>query len=131
VTRALWRAQRARKVLGVASGLRRRLLVMLLVPLILLALLNAWLDYRSADTAAAQQDNRLLAMVPLLADSVISEGIRQGDPPVMLMAPAVEEFLKERPASAWAILDPDGNVLLGEKWLAGLVPTTPGAELHS
>ena len=129
--RGSWPAHRARKVLGVASGLRRRLLVMLLAPLILLALLNAWFDYRSADTAASQQDNRLIALVPLLADSVISAGMRPGDPPVLLMAPAVEEFLEERPASAYAILDPDGNVLRGEQWLAGLAPTTPEAELHS
>ena len=54
--------------LGMASGLRRRLLVMLLAPLILLTLLNAWFDYRSADNVALQQDQRLLALVPLLAD---------------------------------------------------------------
>ena len=53
------------------SGLRRRLLVMLISPLILLALLNAWFDYRSADNVALQQDQRLLRLVPLLADSVI------------------------------------------------------------
>ena len=40
---------RASEVLGVTSGLRRRLLVMLITPLILLALINAWFDYRSAD----------------------------------------------------------------------------------
>ena len=47
---------------------------MLIAPLILLALLNAWFDYRSADNVAAQQDQRLLALVPLLADSVIGDG---------------------------------------------------------
>src|SRR5688500_4107664 len=57
--------------LGVTSGLRRRLLVMLISPLVILALLNAWFDYRSADNAALQQDQRLLALVPLLADSII------------------------------------------------------------
>ena len=50
--------RRARKVLGMTSGLRRRLLVMLIAPLVLLALLNAWFDYRSADNVAAQQDER-------------------------------------------------------------------------
>ena len=54
------------------SGLRRRLLFMLIVPLILLALLNAWFDYRSADNVAQQQDQRLLTLLPLLADSVIA-----------------------------------------------------------
>jgi O-antigen ligase len=41
------------------TGLRRRLLVMLLAPLVLLALVNAWFDYRSADNVALQQDQRL------------------------------------------------------------------------
>jgi hypothetical protein len=70
------RAARGSDILGMTSGLRRRLLVMLIAPLILLALLNAWFDYRSADNVAAQQDQRLLALVPLLADSVIGEGSR-------------------------------------------------------
>ena len=34
---------------GVAAGLQRRLLGMLLVPLCLLALISAWFDYRLAD----------------------------------------------------------------------------------
>lgn len=114
------------------SGLRRRLLVMLIVPLILLALLNAWLDYSSANSAALQQDQRLTALAPLLADSVIGEGLRRTDPPVLLLAPAVEEFLKKRPAfTAYAILDADGRRLSGERWLAGLPPTTYEPELHS
>jgi two-component system sensor histidine kinase TctE len=58
------------------AGLQRPLLVMLLSPLILLALLNAWFDYRSADNVALQQDQRLLRMVPLLADSVMAEEAR-------------------------------------------------------
>ena len=81
------------------SGLRRRLLVMLISPLILLALLNAWFDYRSADNVALQQDQRLLALMPLLADSVIGEGLRNADPPVLLMAPAVEESSRPAPAT--------------------------------
>lgn len=123
---------RASKVLGMTSGLRRRLLVMLIAPLLLLTLVNAWFDYRSADNVALQQDQRLLSLVPLLADSVISEGARPGDPPVLLLAPVVEEFLKERPGyAAHAILDPDGKVLHGDSWLAGLVPPTQEPELHS
>ena len=117
---------------GMTSGLRRRLLVMLIAPLVLLALLNAWFDYRSADNVALQQDQRLLALVPLLADSIIAEGLRRTDPPVLLLAPAVEEFLNNAPASAaFAISDPDGKVLNGEPWLAGLAPTTPEPEFHS
>ncbi|ROZ77753.1 sensor histidine kinase [Ramlibacter sp. WS9] len=112
------------------SGLRRRLLVMLITPLILLALLNAWFDYRSADNVAAQQDQRLLALVPLLADSVIGAGREPGDPPVLLLAPAVEEFIKGTDHS-YAISDADGKSLRGEPWLAGLPPTTHEAEFHS
>jgi two-component system sensor histidine kinase TctE len=115
-------------VLGVTSGLRRRLLVMLIAPLILLALLNAWFDYRSADNVAGQQDNRLLALVPLVADSVIGPG----DPPLILLPPPVEEFIKERPGYAgFAILDADGKVLHGEGWLGGLPPSTSEPEFHS
>ena len=113
----------SRGVLGVTSGLRRRLLVLLIVPLILLAVVNASVDYRSAENVAEQQDQHLLALVPLLADSVIGDG----DPPLLLMAPPVQEFLKERPGSAgFAILDADGKVLDGEPWLGGLPP--PGTE---
>ena len=39
--------------------------LMLIAPLIMLALLNAWFDYRSADNVALQQDQRLLALLPL------------------------------------------------------------------
>jgi two-component system, OmpR family, sensor histidine kinase TctE len=118
--------------LGMASGLRRRLLVMLLAPLILLALLNAWFDYRSADNVALQQDQRLLALVPLLADSVIGTGAGAGDPPVLLLAPAVEKFLNDGSGhAAYAIADADGKVLRGEPWLAGLPPTSLEPEFHS
>ncbi len=124
-------AQGRSNALGMASGLRRRLLVMLLAPLIVLALLNAWLDYRSADDAALQQDQRLLALVPLLADSVIAAGAGT-EPPVLLLAPAVEDFLKDGTGhAAYAIADADGKVLHGEAWLAGLPPTTLEPELHS
>lgn len=120
---------RAADVLGVTSGLRRRLLVMLIAPLILLAMLNAWFDYRSADNVAAQQDQRLLALVPLVADSVIGES---GERPLLMLAPPVEEFLKERPGSTgYAILDLDGKVMHGQDWLGGLPPSDNEPEFHS
>jgi len=121
---------RAPDLLGMTSGLRRRLLVMLIAPLILLALLNAWFDYRSADNVASQQDQRLLALVPLLADSVIGEGAKPGDPPILLLAPAVEEFIKGGD-HAYAVADADGKVLRGDEWLAALPPTTLEPEFHS
>ena len=119
----------ATEVRGVTSGLRRRLLVLLIAPLIVLALVNAWVEYHSADNAAAQQDQRLLSLLPLVADSVIG---RSGDGPLLMLAPPLEEFLKDRPgASAYAILDADGKVLEGEAWLEDLPPADEQPEVHS
>jgi len=123
-------APRAGDILGIASGLRRRLLVMLIAPLVLLALLNAWVDYRSADNVSLQQDQRLQALLPLLADSVIANGTNPGDPPMLMLAPAVDEFLK-LPEHAYAILDADGKALRGRQWLESLPPTSPDPEFHS
>ena len=50
----------------------------------------------------------------------------------MLMAPPIEEFLGAGPDfAAFSILDPDGRVLRGEVWLAGLPPATFEPEFHS
>lgn len=123
------RRGRAAEALGMTSGLRRRLLVMLIAPLVILAALNAWFEYRSAENVAAQQDQRLLGLVPLVADSVIGQS---GDQPLLMLAPPVEEFVKERPdTSGYAILDPDGKVLDGEAWLAGMPPPDREPEFHS
>jgi two-component system, OmpR family, sensor histidine kinase TctE len=123
---------RATRVLGMTSGLRRRLLVMLIAPLLILALANSWFDYRSADSVAVQQDQRLTALIPLVADSVIAASPQLGEPPVILLAPPVEDFLNDRPGfAAYAILDPDGKVLHGESWLAGMVPAGQDPEVHS
>jgi two-component system sensor histidine kinase TctE len=116
---------------GVTSGLRRRLLVMLISPLILLAMVNAWFDYRSAENVAQQQDQRLLSLVPLLADALISEGLRRTDPPVLLLAPQLENFLKGGAFAAYSVTDVDGRLLAGDSWLAGLAPTTDEPEFHS
>ncbi|MDP3135859.1 MAG: ATP-binding protein [Burkholderiaceae bacterium] len=114
------------------SGLRRRLMVMLLTPLLLLALMSAWLDYRSAGNAALQQDSQLVQMVPLLGDSVIAPGSEPGDPPVLLLAPPFEEFLQERVGlAAWAVSDLGAGLLHGDDWLAGPVPMTPEPQFHS
>ena len=122
--------RRATAVLGMTSGLRRRLLVLLLVPLIVLALINAWFDYRSAGSVAGQQDQRLLALLPLLADSIVAAGRESGDAPVLLLAPAVAEFLGTAVAE-YAVCDPDGKPLRGPDWLCDLAPTTAEAEFHS
>ncbi len=115
-----------------SSALQRRLLLLLLVPLCLLAGVNAWFDYRFADAAALQQDRQLLKLVPLLADSVIAKGQSSGTPPVLLLAPVIAEFLRDRVGlSAFCIADLDGQVLLGHDWLRGLPPTTREPEFAS
>jgi two-component system sensor histidine kinase TctE len=114
------------------TGLRRRLMVLLLVPLLMLSVLNTWFDIRSADNAALQQDRQLLGLVPLLADSVVSGGSSAEKPPVLLMAPAIDEFLSARSdAAAIAVVDMQGRVLAGADWLTGLPPTTAEAEFAS
>ena len=112
------------------SGLRRRLFVLLLLPLLVLALVNAWFDYRAAGSVAGQQDQRLLALLPLLADSIIGEGKTPSDPPIMLVAPAIDQFLAG-PSSSFAVCDLDGNMLRGAAWLCGLAPTSTEPEFHS
>ena len=119
-------ARRAAAGERMLSGLRRRLLVMLLAPLAGLAMLNAWFDYRSADNVALQQDKRLVSMVPLLADSIIGEDANE---PVLLMAPAAAEFFVGR--RVFAFTDIDGKLLLGEPWLAALPPSDDELEFHS
>jgi two-component system sensor histidine kinase TctE len=116
---------------AMSSGLRRRLLLLLLVPLTLLAVINTWFDYRSADNAALQQDRQLLQLAPLLADSVVAPGKTAADPPLLLRAPAIEDFLKESEHAAFGVADLDGQVLLGADWLTGLPPTTTEPEFAS
>lgn len=115
-----------------SSGLQRRLLLLLLVPLFLMACVNAWFDYRMADAAALQQDRQLLKLVPLLADSVIAKGKTFDAPPVLLLAPVIAEFLRDRVGlSAFCIANLEGQVLLGYDWLSGLPPTTREPEFAS
>lgn len=112
--------------------LQRRLLLMLIVPLAVLGLLNAWFDYRSADTAAGQQDKQMLQLVPLLADSIIAVGAHAGDPPVLLLAPPVEEFLKERRGLvSYKIYTPKRKVLHGNDKLPSVIPLTQEPEFFN
>lgn len=113
-------------------GLQRRLLLLLLAPLLLLAALNTWFDLQLADTAAIQQDRQLLTLVPQLADSVVARGRTPQDPPDFLMAPAIADFLNQRSGvSAYAILNADGKVLLGDAWLGDYPPDTFEPEFSS
>lgn len=120
---------RARR--SMALGLEKRLLVLLILPLLLLALVSGWIDYRTADTAALRQDTQLLQLVPLLADSIIVPD-QPGADVVMLMAPPVDEFIKDRQGdAAWSVSTLGGGVLLGSQWLEAQIPTTRQPEFHS
>jgi two-component system, OmpR family, sensor histidine kinase TctE len=122
----------AKVPLGVMAGLRRRLLTMLLLPLGVLACVSAWFDYQAAGSAAVLQDQQLQRLIPVLVGSIIAEGRLPTDPPVMLLAPNVEDFVKEREGlAAWGLATLDGRVLLGQAWLASPTPSTNEPEFHS
>jgi two-component system sensor histidine kinase TctE len=112
------------------NGLQRRLLLLLLAPLLLLAALNTWFDYQLADTAAIQQDRQLLTLVPQLADSILARAASAQQPPAFLLAPEIADFLDSRP-SAYAVLNSDGKVLLGDAWLGDYPPATYEPEFSS
>ena len=112
--------------------IQRRLLLMLIVPLVLLALLNGYMDYRSADNSASEQDQQLLRLVPLLADSIIAVGATSSDPPVLLLAPPVEEFLKEREGLvSYKVYTPKRKLLHGDHKLPSVVPLTQEPEFFN
>lgn len=117
---------------AMTADLRNRLLLLLVVPLCLLALGGAWLDYRSADEAASRHDQRLMRLLPALADSVLAPPMKDGAPPLLLLAPPVEEFLRQNAGySGFSVQDLKGRVLLGDKWIHGAVPSTHEPEFHS
>ena len=117
---------------AMTSDLRNRLLLMLVLPLCVLALVGVWLDYRSADEAAGQHDQRLLRLMPALADSVLAPAPQDGEPPLVLLAPPVEDFLRQNAGfSGYSVRDLSGRLLLGNDWVYGAVPTTHVPEFHS
>lgn len=114
------------------AGLRNRLLVMLLVPLVLLLCISAWLDFRAAGSAAIQQDLNMQRLSPLLVASIVAEGAQADDPPVVLLTPAIEDFIKERAGQAqWGVATVDGRVIIGPSWLTTPTPATSEPEFHS
>ena len=112
------------------GGIQRRLLLLLLLPLLGLALLNTWFDYRLADSAAIQQDRQLLTLVPQLADAVQHGPI---DAPITLKLSAeLRDFIGSRgPRGAYAILNEEGHVVAGEEWLRDYPPDTHEPEFSS
>ena len=117
---------------AMTSDLRNRLLLLLILPLCMLALVGVWLDYRSADEAAGRHDQRLLRLLPALADSVLAPPIRDREPPLLLLAPPVEDFLRQNAGfSGYSVRDTSGRLLLGDDWVASAVPSTQAPEFHS
>lgn len=117
---------------AMTSDLRNRLLILLVLPLCALALVGVWLDYRSADEAAGRHDQRLLRLLPALADSVLAPSIRDHEPPLLLLAPPVEDFLRQNTGFAgYSVRDISGRLLLGDDWVHSAVPTTHAPEFHS
>ena len=116
----------------VTSGLQRRLLLLLLVPMFLVASVSTWFDLHAADSATVQQDRQLARLVPLLADSVLAGGTTLADAPLLLLAPAIEDFMNTRVHRAgYALLNTQGEVLLGDEWLGGLAPVTDDPQFAS
>jgi two-component system, OmpR family, sensor histidine kinase TctE len=114
------------------AGLRTRLLVMLLVPLILLVLLSAWFDYRAAGSSAVQLDQTMQRLAPVFASSIVAEGAATDEAPIVVLNPAVEDFLKERAGAAdWGLATLDGRVVIGPAWLTTSTPATAEPEFHS
>ncbi|MDD2713424.1 MAG: sensor histidine kinase N-terminal domain-containing protein [Simplicispira sp.] len=113
------------------SNLRNRLLLLLVAPLCMLALVGAWLDYRSAAQAATQHDQRLLRLLPALADSVLAPP-HEGEAPLLLLAPSVAEFLRQNAHYAgYSVRDTSGRLLLGDAWVGGTLPSTHASEFFS
>ncbi len=123
---------RVPRVPGIMAGLRQRLLLMLLLPLVALVCVSAWFDYQAAGSAAVQQDQQLQRLVPLIIGSVVAEGAAPLEPPVVLLAPAIEDFLKDRQGlAAWGLATIDGRIMLGEAWMSTPTPSTGEPEYHS
>ena len=114
------------------SGLQRRLLLLLLLPLGVFALVSVYFDYQTAGNVAQQKDQHLRRLIPLLADSVLAPGPAQEGIPLLLLAPEVEDFMKNRAGSTgFRISDSAGGFLTGEAWIASVIPATYEPEFQS
>ena len=114
------------------SDLRFRLLLLLVLPLSVLALMGSWFAYRSAEAAGGQHDQRLMRMLPALAEAVLAPPMTPQTPPLVMLPPLLEDFLRQRQNEAgYAIADLKGRVLAGDTWIRVVVPSTSVAEFHS
>lgn len=113
-------------------GLRRRLLALLVLPMCILAIVNTAFDYRIAGGAASQQDVQLQRLAPLLADSLVPLEGSDKTVPVILMAPPVEDFLKERQGlSGYRLSDARGKYIAGDDWIDPVLPGSLDPEFGS
>ncbi|MES2413903.1 MAG: ATP-binding protein [Pseudomonadota bacterium] len=114
------------------SGLQRRLLLLLLLPLGVFALVSVYFDYQTAGNVALQKDQQLRRLIPLVADSVLAPGPGRDGVPLLLLAPEVEDFIKNRGGSAgFRISDSAGGFLAGEAGITGVIPATYEPEFQS
>ena len=114
------------------SGLQRRLLLLLLLPLGLFALVSIYFDYQTAGDVALQKDQRLLRLIPLMADSVLALGAQEDAELLLLLAPEIEDFINDKKRSAgFRISDSAGGFLTGEGWIDSVLPATREPEFHS
>lgn len=114
------------------SGLQRRLLLLLLLPLGLFAVISVYFDYRTAGDVALQKDQQLVRLIPLLADSVLAVDSKDDDALILLLAPEIEDFIRDKNRSAgFRISDSAGGFLAGEAWIDSVLPATREPEFHS
>lgn len=114
------------------SGLQRRLLLLLLLPLGLLALVSIYFDYQTAGSVALQKDQQLLRLIPQVADSVLAVGAKEEAALLLLLAPEIEDFIKDRQRfTGFRISDSAGGFLAGEPWIDSVLPATRAPEFHS
>jgi two-component system sensor histidine kinase TctE len=110
------------------SDLRNRLLLLLVLPLCVLAWWACGWTTARPTTLRAGTTSACLRLLPALADSVVAPSIHEHGAPLLLLAPPVEDFLRQNAGFAgYSVRDADGQLLLGDEWVDGVVPTTAGS----
>ena len=117
---------------AIKSGLQRRLLLLLALPLGLFALSSIYFDYQIAGSIALQRDQELLRLIPLLADSVLPPDSTKNPIPELMLAPEIADFVKESQALAgFRISSSTGIFLAGDSWIDAVLPATKEPEFQS
>ncbi len=107
-------------------ALRRRLVVLILIPLALAGLINVWADLRTAGSASRQQDEQLIRLMPLFANAVLSARNEQAlSDSVVSLVPELHQFLTERGALAgFRVSRMDGLRLAGDLRIGAVEPSS-------